>query len=147
MLMILIMSIIIIVTTANVVARYVIKAPIFWSDELNLTLFVWLIFMGIAIAVKDGEHMSIDFFVSFLPEKLQNIIALILRILISATIVFILIGGLYMTRMSAMQSSPSLPVSRMWAFIPIPISCLIMLYYEVKHIIGIVKELFSEGRG
>ncbi len=73
-LMVLIMSIIIVVTVTGVVARYVFIDPLYWTDELNLTLFVWLIFIGIAVAVKNQENMRIDFFTSLLPKKLQNII-------------------------------------------------------------------------
>lgn len=142
-----IMIVILIITTANVFARYVFRAPIFWTDELNLTLFVWLVFIGTAVAVKHQEHMNIDFFMSFLKKKMQSIIALIINILIVTTIIFILIGGFYMTLMSAAQSSPSLPVSRIWSFIPIPISCMVMIYYEIKQIIGIVKTLLLKMRG
>src|SRR5262249_22676106 len=42
---------------AGVVARYVLRQPLIWSDELASILFLWLAMLGAAVAFRRSEHM------------------------------------------------------------------------------------------
>ena len=42
---------------AGVVSRYVLHAPLVWSDELASILFLWLAMLGSAVAFRRTEHM------------------------------------------------------------------------------------------
>jgi tripartite ATP-independent transporter DctM subunit len=42
---------------AGVVARYGLRQPLIWSDELASILFLWLAMLGAAVAFRRGEHM------------------------------------------------------------------------------------------
>ena len=45
---------------AGVVARYVLHAPLVWSDELASILFLWLAMLGAVIAYRRAEHMRMS---------------------------------------------------------------------------------------
>src|ERR1700758_4641458 len=47
----------IVILFAGVVARYVLRQPLIWSDELASILFLWLAMLGAAVAFRRGEHM------------------------------------------------------------------------------------------
>ena len=49
------------VLAAGVIARYVLCAPLLWSDELALLLFPWLAMLGAVAALRRGEHMRLSF--------------------------------------------------------------------------------------
>ncbi len=49
----------IVILFAGVVSRYVLNAPLTWTDELASTLFVWMVMLGAAIALQRGEHMRL----------------------------------------------------------------------------------------
>jgi hypothetical protein len=49
---------------AGIVARYVLHAPLTWSDELASTLFLWLAMLGAVVALRRGEHMRMTSLVS-----------------------------------------------------------------------------------
>src|SRR6516162_2498899 len=42
---------------AGVMARYVLRQPLIWSDELASILFLWLAMLGAAVAFRRSEHM------------------------------------------------------------------------------------------
>src|SRR5205807_3453559 len=42
---------------AGVVARYALRQPLIWSDELASILFLWLAMLGAAVAFRRSEHM------------------------------------------------------------------------------------------
>src|ERR1700756_4883205 len=47
----------IVVLFAGVVSRYVLHAPLIWSDELASILFLWLAMLGAVVAFRRAEHM------------------------------------------------------------------------------------------
>jgi len=50
----------IVILFAGVVSRYVLHAPLMWSDELASILFLWLAMLGAAVAFRRGEHMRMN---------------------------------------------------------------------------------------
>jgi tripartite ATP-independent transporter DctM subunit len=59
----------IIVLSAGVTARYGFDRPLVWSDELSITLFLWLAMLGSAIAVRRSEHMRLTFVIARAPAR------------------------------------------------------------------------------
>ncbi len=64
-------SLSIIVLTA-VFFRYALNQSLSWSDELVRYLFVWFTLLGAAIALREREHIRVDYFVGKLPPQLQR---------------------------------------------------------------------------
>jgi len=53
----------------NVVLRYAFNSGITVSEELSRWLFVWLTFVGAAVALRDHAHLGMDSLVSRLPAS------------------------------------------------------------------------------
>ena len=51
----------------NVVLRYAFNSGITVSEELSRWLFVWLMFVGAVVALRDHAHLGMDSVVSRLP--------------------------------------------------------------------------------
>ena len=47
----------VVILFAGVVARYGLRQPLIWSDELASILFLWLAMLGAAVAFRRSEHM------------------------------------------------------------------------------------------
>ncbi len=62
--------------------RYAMNSPLYWSEEIARYAFVWLVFIGAAIASKRGAHIGVDYLVMHLPELPKNILAIIVNILV-----------------------------------------------------------------
>ncbi|WP_165933739.1 TRAP transporter small permease [Aquabacter spiritensis] len=52
----------------NVVLRYAFSSGIPFSVEISRLIFVWLIFLGTILALKDGAHLCVDTLVRRLPR-------------------------------------------------------------------------------
>jgi TRAP-type transport system small permease protein len=52
----------------NVVLRYAFNSGISISEELSRWLFVWLVFVGAVVALRDHAHLGMDSVVSRLPD-------------------------------------------------------------------------------
>jgi tripartite ATP-independent transporter DctM subunit len=59
---------------AGVVFRFVLRAPLVWSDELASILFLWLAMLGSVIALQRAQHMRLTALVSAVPRRSQAIL-------------------------------------------------------------------------
>ena len=57
------------VNFANVVARYVFLASIYWADEVMVFLAIWSIFLAAAAVTYDGRHLTMDLFSARLSPR------------------------------------------------------------------------------
>src|SRR5579864_5048978 len=57
---------------AGVVARYGLRAPLVWTDELASILFLWLAMIGAVVAFRRAEHMRMTALVSRAGERPQQ---------------------------------------------------------------------------
>jgi C4-dicarboxylate transporter DctQ subunit len=73
----LILGIMTLLTFANVVARYVFNANIFYALELTVFLFAWLVLLGSSYAVKKTLHLGVDAIVNMVPDTTKRVLALI----------------------------------------------------------------------
>lgn len=62
---------------ANVVLRYGFNTGITASEELSRWLFLWVIFLGAIVAVRERSHMGMDMVLAALPPQLQRVCLLI----------------------------------------------------------------------
>ena len=56
----------------NVVLRYAFNSGITVSEELSRWFFVWLVFLGAIIGMKEHGHLGMDSFVSRLPASVPG---------------------------------------------------------------------------
>lgn len=80
-----------ILTFANVVARYVFSASFSFSEEITTYLFVLLSLLGTAIAAKRSEHLGLSIVTDAVgpkTEKILKIIGYAVAVLFSAAIFY-----------------------------------------------------------
>jgi TRAP-type C4-dicarboxylate transport system permease small subunit len=62
----------VLVLFAGVVARYLLRSPLVWSDELASILFLWLAMLGAVVAFRRSEHMRMTTFVAMAPPIVRS---------------------------------------------------------------------------
>jgi len=61
-----------IVMFVNVISRYLLKYSLAFTEELVVSLFVWLTLLGAAVAFREGSHLGFGFVTDRLPHKVQK---------------------------------------------------------------------------
>ena len=61
------LAVMVVLVFGNVVLRYAFNSGITVSEELSRWLFVWLIFLGAIVAMRDHSHLGVDSVVKRLP--------------------------------------------------------------------------------
>lgn len=61
-------------TFVGVLKRYLFRSPITWMEEVQMLLFLWVVFLGGSAAFRSGSHIAIEIVVDALPKKIGGII-------------------------------------------------------------------------
>jgi TRAP-type C4-dicarboxylate transport system permease small subunit len=71
------LAVMISVTFVNVVTRYAIIYPLAWTEEITVSMFVWIVLLGTSVAFRKNAHLSMTFVYDFMPLPLKKVSFLI----------------------------------------------------------------------
>ncbi len=114
--MVICLVLMVILVFGNVTLRYGFKSSITISEELSRWLFVWMIFMGGVLAIKDRQHLGTDFLTARLGPGGRRACAAISYLVMIAVNVSLLKGMLELARISYTSTSTVMGVSMGWFF-------------------------------
>ncbi|WP_210265582.1 TRAP transporter large permease subunit [Bradyrhizobium aeschynomenes] len=117
----------ILILGAGVVARYVLHAPLVWSDELASILFLWLSMLGAAIALRRGEHMRMTGIVARVPPATRALLEAVAMTASIALLLLILPHALDYASEERFIVTPALEIASAWRAAAIPAGITLML--------------------
>lgn len=129
----------VLVTLAQVIFRYVIEAPLPWSEELARYCFVWIVFLGGAIGLSRGIHLGVDLFVNRLPDRMKPGLEALSNALIACFAGAVVYASYPVISMNMMQRSPALGIQMSWIYIAIPISMCLIILICAERIVDILR--------
>ena len=129
----------VVVTLSQVIFRYVLTAPLPWSEELARYCFVWIVFLGAAIGLERGIHLGVDLFVNLLPGKLQAGLEVLSNVLIGCLAMAIIYASFPVIEMNFLQRSPAMGVQMSWIYAAIPVSMVLIFLICTERIVKILR--------
>jgi tripartite ATP-independent transporter DctM subunit len=119
----------VIILSAGVTARYALDRPLVWSDELSITLFLWLAMLGAVIAVQRSEHMRLTFVIGRAPLRWLPFIDTFCTVLLIAFLLGLLPPSIAYTRNQAVIITEGLhiPVAVTSVALPTGISLMMLV--------------------
>lgn len=134
-------------TIGQVLFRYVLKISVPWTEELARILFIMTMFLGIAIAIREDEHIVVDFLFKKLNRRLQAAGLILYNLAIFIFLCFLARGTLTMTQMTWESYMIALEWVRTGYLYFIEfIAILLMMLYVVLKINGNIKILRTGGQ-
>jgi TRAP-type C4-dicarboxylate transport system permease small subunit len=122
-----IFAVMIAATFLQVICRYVLEAPLSWSEELSRYCFVWIVFLAAVIGLDRGALLGVDILTRRLPIVLQYRVALLCEILMGAFCMAVAYASVPVIKANALQSSPAIGLPMSWVYSVIPISMVLMV--------------------
>jgi TRAP-type C4-dicarboxylate transport system permease small subunit len=121
------MAVLVIVVVASVFFRYVLLAPLPWSEEVGRYLMIWVGFLAASIAIQQGMHVGIDFLVQWVPPGMALWMRRVSRALTAGFLLVVTVYGFLLVIGLWDQWSPVLQFRMTWPYLAIPVGCLLML--------------------
>ena len=137
----------IIITCWSVAGRYIpfITDP-HWSEEIVLTLMVYMTVLSASMAIRKGAHIRMTAFDRYLPKTVVNVLDVAADIgVIILAIIMIVEGWKFATGIGAKGFYPSLPsLSKRVMYMPIPIAGIAMLIFELESLLNNILKLMGK---
>ena len=128
--------------SAGVVSRYLLHAPIVWSDELASILFLWLAMLGAVIAMRRAAHMRMTSLSARASDTLRmrlDVLATVVCLCVSAVLLH---AGWDYAADEAIVKMPALGISVAWRAAAIPVCLALMIVVLLTQLMR-VKDLTS----
>ena len=68
-----VMAVMVTLSFVNVVTRYVIVYPLAFTEEVTISMFVWVTLLGVSIAFRNNAHLSVTFFYDLGSPSLRKL--------------------------------------------------------------------------
>jgi TRAP-type transport system small permease protein len=122
--------------------RYILEAPLTWSEEILRFLFVWLSFLGATIVFRRGGHFRLDFLVhKIVAPKMAKQIFIAVDLLVLAFIVLLTYQGIAILKMAFFNNYVAIDMSAGWSYLAIPVCCGLMIPYVISDLLKILRRV------
>jgi TRAP-type transport system small permease protein len=125
-----------VIVCLQVFNRFVLKTPLAWSEDLAMLLFQWVVFLGAALGVKRLRHFGIELIVRHFPERLRHWVELLTPAAMAIVALVMIFQGWAILQLNRARIFSSMEVTYTWAFLPIPLSGVLILIYLVQLELG-----------
>jgi TRAP-type C4-dicarboxylate transport system permease small subunit len=140
--LVVLMSVLVVDVLWQVFSRYLLSSPSSFTDELAGFLLIWVGVLGAAYVAGRREHLAIDLLIQRSSPVRQKKLRYLIHSLIFLFALFVMVVGginLMYTRFVLEVKSAALQLPLGYVYIVLPISGLIIMFYEMVHIINLKK--------
>jgi len=116
-----------------VTSRYLFFFAFTWAEELVRFLFIWLAFIGGALAVKHARHFRLTLVRDAVPPAFGHILDLFGHVCFIALGAILLIYGAEIVRLTMEQTSPGLELPQGLVYVAMPLGGAMMILYASAH--------------
>ena len=127
----------IVILFAGVVARYGLRQPLIWSDELASILFLWLAMLGAAVAFRRAEHMRMTAAVAMASGRTQAYLA-VAAICAALAFLLMIVGPAFQYAYEeSFITTPALQISNSWRAAALPVGTCLMALFAILRLVRV----------
>lgn len=133
--------IIAVIVNWGVFCRYVLFAPLPWSEQIPKYAMIWMGFLGASVGISRNRHIGFDILVSRLPSMISKIIIFAGRIIILFFLVMMTIYGVsFAFAVGFSSKAPMLPIPMFYLFLAVPVGGVFMILQTIIRLVLDVKK-------
>ena len=134
------LAIIIVLTSYNVILRYIFRRGSLWTDEFIGFLMVLMAMLGMTIGVKEKSHSALESLVCKFSKPVQKIVYIFDSLIVIVFLSVAVYGGFKFVNVVKAQKMVILkwPVSIMYSFVVI--GCLLALIEQIINTIEAIRK-------
>jgi tripartite ATP-independent transporter DctM subunit len=125
----------IVVLFAGVVSRYVLHAPLIWSDELASMLFLWLAMLGAVVAFRRSEHMRMTALVAIAGPRQRAYLDVVAVCAALAFLILIVHPAYEYASDEGVITTPALQISNAWRAAALPVGTCLMAFFALLRLV------------
>ncbi|RYF34898.1 MAG: TRAP transporter small permease [Comamonadaceae bacterium] len=117
----------------QIITRFVLEQPAEWSEILIRVSLIWMVFLGIPMAFRQGAMVSVDVLYRWSPPRIKRALDAVVSVAALALMLVILWYGFDYAMRGRVQSMAGLEsLSMVWAYLALPVGAV----FSVLGIVG-----------
>ena len=132
-------------TLTGVFFRFVLGHPLAWVYEASIVSFSWIIFVGVAMAFKNHEHMSLEFVVENLNPKAKYILLQIINIICLLFMVIGMYQAFKIVGRTWNQKYNTIPIRSGVFYLSFPLGAIAAISHLLMRIITLKERMSNAG--
>jgi tripartite ATP-independent transporter DctM subunit len=121
----------IVILFAGVVARYGLRSPLIWSDELASILFLWLAMLGAAVAFRRSEHMRMTAVLASTSPPTRAWLDVVATCAALAFLLLIVKPSWEYAYEESFITTPALQIANIWRAAALPVGTGLMVLFAL----------------
>lgn len=115
-----------------VVLRYVFNEPPLWAEDAPRVFFLWMTYIGIAVATKRGQNIRVTHFIDMVPPGPRLVLETFMHILVLIMIATLFWYSFPVLKLQLGGNMLSTGWSYAWPYSALPVGCVLMTFYQSR---------------
>jgi len=128
------------VTMLNIVLRNVGGVAWMWIPAFSRLTFIWIVFLGLALAYRRGDHLVVDVLLARLRGRARRAATLVIHGMLIPFALMLLVYGrdVAAVRMRVRFDTWHWPTG--WAYAAVPVAAAILIVFVLERLVIVWKE-------
>ena len=122
------------ITLLQVGARYLFSSPFAWPEEVARILMVWMTFLVVPYAYREGLLVRLESLSSKIPETLRTRIDMLIHGILLILFLLLLRESVWIVEKGSRIRTSSIDISMGWVFSVLPVSILLLIAVALEHL-------------
>ncbi len=119
---------------AQVFWRYVLNDSIIWTEPASVMVMGWFIFLGAAVGIREGYHLSFDVLLYMVPHRGKMVLYSISDVVVAGFGMGMIWFGTQLAVKTAGNQLPSLGISGAFDFLPLVGGGVLIVLFSAERI-------------
>ncbi len=128
---------------AQVFVRYVLNSSIMGSEPGSVMIMGWFIFLGAAVGIREGNHLSFDILLIVIPARVKPFLHTVSDLVVAAFGFGMIWYGMELAIKTAPNTMPSLGISSAFDFLPIVVGGVLAMLFTIERILRRIAGLHT----
>ncbi|KAE9628159.1 TRAP transporter small permease subunit [Parasedimentitalea maritima] len=119
---------------AQVFWRYILNDSIVWTEPASVMIMGWFIFLGAAVGIREGYHLSFDVMLYLVPDRVKLVLYSISDLAVAGFGVGMVWFGWKLAAKTAANMLPSLGISGAFDFAPLVAGGVLVVLFSLERV-------------
>ena len=140
------LAVTVVIITIQVIWRYVLSAPLAWTEEFSRYLFIWIVMLGIPIMFHHDIAIRFDLLISKLNGKQKDIVEIIFKLLGIFFCVVYCVFSISLCIKTGDRRTSGIEIPLNWLYAAQPVSAILTALIMIEQIVEIISKWRNDAK-
>lgn len=139
---------IVLVMLLQIICRYVLNNSLIWSEEFCRYCYIYFMFIGTSLAVKEKSTLRVDAIIFLLPEKVRKLLAVVVDVIVFLMLIYLAYWSFPTIKSMYLKGgySPALKLPVYIVYLSIPIGFILSIVRYLQQFYRMLRDVVHNKR-